>query len=155
MAANMAVEKTPAERYASVKVQKPSASKQPVPASALWLGALGAVPFVALAIAGFFGDAAFRQAVATAQVYYGAVILTFLGGIQWGLAISGASPQDTDTVDTQRLFIGILPALIGWGALLLPYPATMIVLILGFLALLIYDYSAAKRRTGIRGCAVR
>ena len=59
-----------------------------VPAMAAWLGGLGALPFVGLAVAvvGLEGPA--RAVVVQALLGYGAVILSFLGGIHWGLAIA-------------------------------------------------------------------
>ena len=65
-------------------------SKTQVPAAAKWLGVLGAMPFVFLAVAGPFLEASVQERAHFALVAYGAIILSFLGGIHWGLAIAGA-----------------------------------------------------------------
>ena len=54
-------------------------------------------------------------------VTYVAVVLSFLGGIQWGIALS---IHDTAPQSANRLFIlSIIPALLGWGSLWLNSPS--------------------------------
>ena len=62
---------------------------------------------------------------------YGATILSFLGGIRWGVAV--ATPHQP-RVATDYLF-GVTPQLFGWGALFLPDPWRFVVLAAGVLAL--------------------
>jgi Protein of unknown function (DUF3429) len=99
------------------------------------LMASGALPFIAAASMAFFnfGDVRGFQADQIA-VAYGAIILSFLGGIRWGDAIA-KGPVAT-------LFISVLPSLAGFGALLINiYNGTMI-LIVGFAAQALWDYIA-------------
>lgn len=89
------------------------------PGPAAWaLGGAGLIPFVA-GVAGMLWPAALHWPVpggATAALgAYGAVIVSFLGGIHWGLAMAGSGESST-----LRLAWGVVPSLIAWPALLLP-----------------------------------
>lgn len=111
-----------------------------VPRAALWLGAGGALPFATLAMAGpFLGDP-IRTQVFLALIAYGAVILSFLGGIHWGLAMTGSHGADF-----RRLGIGVLPALIGWAALIVPPAIGILALALSFALMLPVDLAATRR----------
>ena len=59
--------------------RKSPPSQTHVPPPAKWLGALGAIPFVFLAVAGPFLEAPLQESAHFALVAYGAVILSFLG----------------------------------------------------------------------------
>jgi hypothetical protein len=102
----------------------------------LWLGAAGALPFLAGAVLAHIRDAAHAGWAVAAALAYGAVILSFLGGIQWGLAMSVVAPA---TRLWHRLGASVLPALLGWLALLLPQGAGVLVLAGGFAVMLIGD----------------
>ena len=103
------------------------------PRAAALLGYAGLLPFViaALAIHARWPDAALPVQVFIA---YGAAILAFLGGIQWGLALgpgrAGAS---------ERMAIGVLPSLLAWLALLLDPAGAIGLLAAGFAALLAWE----------------
>lgn len=103
------------------------------PHTASILGYAGLIPFVfsALAIHGPWPDAALSARVFIA---YGAAILAFLGGIQWGLALVPGN-----TRPTERAAVGVLPSLLAWLALLLPAATAVIVLAAGFVALLLWE----------------
>lgn len=60
---------------------------------------------------------------------YGALILSFLGGIRWGLAIAGRAAHGR-----RDIAIGAVPALVGWAALAIPAPQTFAVLAVAFAA---------------------
>jgi hypothetical protein len=92
-----------------------NADDSKVPRSAGWLGGLGAIPFVGLAGALPFLGGAPQLFAAHALAAYGAVILSFLGGIHWGLAIACR-----DRAIGGRLLLSVMPSLAGWAALLLP-----------------------------------
>jgi hypothetical protein len=70
-----------------------------------------------------------------ALLAYGAVILSFLGGIRWGLAIVKSDHSDL----LSPLCISVLPSLLGWLALLISASAGLLLLALGFFALLLAD----------------
>ncbi|WP_020180123.1 DUF3429 domain-containing protein [Methylopila sp. M107] len=86
-----------------------------IPALPLWLGLAGLAPFIGLALVvalhgpdlpGFDAGRALRA--------YGAVILSFLGGAHWGLALRHPAP------DTRAaLYLGaMVPPLWAWAGLL-------------------------------------
>jgi hypothetical protein len=114
-----------------------------VPASAGWLGGLGAVPFIGLAGALSFLNGAPRLLVAHALVSYGAVILSFLGGIHWGLAIGSQSSADARRLPA-RLILSVAPSLVGWAALLVPEKAGLLVLAIAIVAMLCVDIQATR-----------
>jgi len=93
-----------------------SATDTKIPRAAAWLGGLGAIPFVGLAFAVPFITGVLQGFAAYALLAYGAVILTFLGAVHWGLAI--ASPRAAEGVGP-RLIMSVIPSLIGWVALLI------------------------------------
>ena len=94
------------------------------PAPAVWLGALGAIPFAALAVAISVGPPGISGPAGEMLRAYGAIILSFMGGVQWGLACrdrDGLSAGLSLTgMSAQRLALSVLPALFAWGALFLP-----------------------------------
>lgn len=115
-----------------------------IPLSALLLGAAGVLPFAALAAAALLGlewRYGFPPGMArTGLVAYGAVILSFLGGVRWGLALKhGAEHQ------TGLLVVSVLPSLAAWLALMLPRPHDLTLLIACFLALAVADFAMVRR----------
>lgn len=103
------------------------------PGAAFWLGWAGVLPFLgatgALAL-GWRVDWAVHAFVA-----YGAVILSFLGGIRWGQVV-----LDPEEGSALQLKLAVLPSLLGWLALLLPgrlLPITL--LAIGFALMLWLD----------------
>lgn len=124
-----------AENAASLKT-----AAMPVPAK--WLGATGAIPFVATAVFAAFGPENWSGWAAQALAYYGAVILSFLGGIHWGLAIANNGPE---RISPARLCWSVVPSLIAWAALLLPLFAGLVVLTAAFGLALFVDTRANTR----------
>ena len=78
-----------------------------------------------------------------ALLAYGAIILSFLGGIQWGLAIARPGGASPDTLGG-RLIVSITPSLAAWGALLVPERAGLILLALSIAAMLWVDLRATR-----------
>ena len=103
-----------------------------VPPAAAVLGLAGVLPFVAAAI-GSLQPGPLGAFALTALLAYGAVILSFLGGIHWGLAIDRGSPSDS------HLGIGVVPSLLGWVALLLGGSWGLMLLAAAFLVVLACD----------------
>ena len=72
-------------------------------------------------------------------VLYGAIILSFMGGAQWGLSmVTGGSTMRT------RLAISVLPALAAFGLWFLPATGALLGLAAVFVALLLYDIATAR-----------
>lgn len=104
------------------------------PSRLAWaLGIAGLFPFVAGAALQWFSPPGWRMLAASALLTYGAVIVSFLGGIHWGLAMRTGTPANA------RLVWGVIPSLLGWLAILLDAPWGHVVLTLSLLACLAVD----------------
>jgi hypothetical protein len=111
--------------------------RPPIPSSAAWLGGAGLIPFVALA-AGVAAAGPPAQAIFLDWlVRYGAVIVTFVGALHWGVSMRspGARPDD----ERLHLAWSVVPALGAWIALALPPGAALCVLIGLFAVQLVMD----------------
>ena len=106
----------------------------PLPTAARWLGFAGLLPFAAAALLALTPNAPLHTLALPALLAYGAVILSFLGGIRWGLAMA-ANAADLPA----RLALSVLPSLLAWLALLLAPRAGLLLLALGFAAMLLLD----------------
>lgn len=97
------------------------------------LGLSGLIPFWGLALAKATG---WPHAIPAGEIdamlaTYAATILSFLGGIRWGVAVATASRR---RIAADFVF-GVTPQLFAWGALALPDPWRFWVLGVGVLAL--------------------
>lgn len=120
---------------------RPSSSP-PLPPGARLLGLAGLIPFVAGALALALLDDPARGAAARVLAGYAAVIVSFLGGIHWGLGFARTGAPTT-------MFLwGIVPSLIAWVALLLP-PAAGLVLMATMLVLCYGVDRAVYPRLGV------
>ncbi len=111
-----------------------------VPRPVLWLALAGLVPFLAFTAA--IGLAPFVWSVRALVVLinYGAVVLTFVGAVHWGLALQGP-----DHLSWKRLGWSVVPALLGWGAVnMFPVPA-LLTLAFGFFLAFMLDVQAANQ----------
>ncbi|MEM6616773.1 MAG: DUF3429 domain-containing protein, partial [Pseudomonadota bacterium] len=105
------------------------------------MGYGGLIPFFAPAFLSWMGvTTLFGVGVIAAGQAYGAVILSFLGGIRWGLAVSPVF-QANRTID---IVGSVVPSLLGWVALLMPPTAGIAMLIAGFIGQLVWDLAAAQ-----------
>ncbi len=89
----------------------------------------GALPF-AVATATLFADQAHvRVPAIAALVTYSAVILSFLGGIEWGLALR----EEAGNESTRAMALGLsaVPSLAAWAVLWLPSPTYQVGTALG------------------------
>ncbi len=113
-----------------------------VPKAPLWLGLSGVLPFalglIIFALGGIpaiSADLALRSTVA-----YGAVILSFLGGVRWGLGLLLDNPEKRDA----RFALSVVPSLLGWVAVLMPAFPAMVLLALAFAAQGAWDVGDAE-----------
>ena len=113
-----------------------SASQSTVLTAAKWLGGLGALPFVLMTAAIHEIGGLYNPQAPGALVGYGAVILTFLGGVQWGLSMA---VRDNAGATWERLVISIIPSLIGWAALFMPLKSGILALAGAFVVVLAID----------------
>ncbi len=114
-----------------------------VPLSAAWLGGLGALPFIGLAGAMPFLVGAPRNLAAEALIAYGATILSFLGGIHWGLAIAPQGDARRARLPV-RLILSVVPSLAAWAALLVENTTGLFVLAAAIAAMLWVDLRATR-----------
>lgn len=86
------------------------------------LGYLGLLPFVGGALAALLSDA-LASAALNAFVLYSLAILSFMGGVHWGLALVIGTRQSA------RLFVSVVPVILAWLCLLtLPLHFTLAIL---------------------------
>lgn len=113
-----------------------------IPPAALALGLAGLVPFAVSALLQWTERAIINPDWAlSAGLIYGAVILSFLGGIRWGTAIGpyGAVRQG------REFALSMVPPLAGWVALLLPPTPAICLLAAGFFMQALWDVMAVER----------
>jgi hypothetical protein len=103
---NMPLQEPQLNAAASEQLLKPSV--------AAWaLGLAGLLPFLLGAAGVWFFPFEWSDLAATALLTYAAVIVSFLGGIHWGLAMRQArAPRGW-------LIWGVLPSLLAWALLLM------------------------------------
>jgi hypothetical protein len=82
----------------------------------LRLGRLGLIPFLAPGLAGWIWPAS-APAAGAALAVYAALILSFLGGGRWGMAVAAQQ------VDGRIVSLAMLPSLAGFALLMLPAEA--------------------------------
>ena len=112
---------------------------------AWFLGFAGALPFLVATSVLFVSDASsVRVPAIAALVTYAAVILSFLGGIEWGLAIRDESGNETTRVIA--LGLSTVSSLAAWAVLWLPSPTWQVGTALGlFLGVWAADQWMASR----------
>jgi hypothetical protein len=112
------------------------------------LGLAGLIPFLASALGALAGPESWQGFAHGALLAYGAAILAFLGAVHWGIALR--APAEEQGFAAARLGLGVLPALAGWAAMLLPEGASIAMLVTGFLAT-----AAAEQWAMLRGLLPR
>jgi hypothetical protein len=131
----------------------------------LLLSVLGLVPFLGCAYLASAWQTSSETRGMISLLAYGAVILSFLGGIHWGWVLAegevddlglppanrvgGLSTTLPSRVQKGRIALGVLPALVGWVALLIgilvPAPAIgLCVLIAGFIATMVGEQGSHR-----------
>jgi len=129
-------------------------AQQPIPTPALFLGLGGLIPFVVTALLAWWSapvpesmtqwvvhQRSTSELATIALGAYGAVILSFLGGVRWGnLLFDRAS-----LMHWMPLTLSVLPSLIAWPALLLNPIPMLSLLAAGFALQYAMDVAAGKR----------
>ena len=96
-----------------------------------WLGYGGLLPFLGLALAGLGDFWGLRNWSHQVLLVYAALILAFLGGISWGLALASGR---------QRLFsFSMTPFFAAFAAFLVPYTVGLWILVAAFLIAFLID----------------
>ncbi|ATJ81730.1 hypothetical protein BEI_0743 [Halomonas beimenensis] len=89
------------------------------------------LPFGGALAAAWLAPTFWQLLAIQAFLAYGALILSFLGGVHWGLALAHGQRH--------RLVAGILPSLVAWPSLLIDARLGAWILLVGFLALRAYE----------------
>jgi hypothetical protein len=103
-----------------------------------WLGFGGLIPFIVLAALTLIGPEGWKDWVSGGLIAYGAVILSFLGGITWGLAVTRERKPDP------LYLASMAPFFAAWIALLLPRFPGLLLLMAAFLGSLANDFLLKK-----------
>ena len=117
-----------------------SPAAEPLPRAVAWLGYGGLLPFIALAAAtvaaqlsgqsGGQNGEYWPQAWNAALLTYGAAILSFVGALHWGFAMT--LRDLTERQQTASFVWSVVPALVAWIALLTSPLLAAILLVAGF-----------------------
>ena len=118
-----------------------SQAKDNTPPIVKWLGYGGLLPFVISAAALAIG-ASHSNLWLQALVGYGAVILSFVGALHWGFAMT--HPDMALPERSQSFLWSVVPSLVAWLALLLDPELACALLIIGFLLHLYRDKHVAR-----------
>ncbi|MCP5364279.1 MAG: DUF3429 domain-containing protein [Hyphomicrobiales bacterium] len=110
-----------------------------IPSAALWLGLAGLVPFVGSLIVLVFMPEFEGGRVGRVITVYGAIILSFLGGMLWGLASAALGHDPLDGDSKRLLTLSAMPPVVAWLAVFLAQSAAFWVLALAFALVLILD----------------
>ncbi|MGO8955169.1 MAG: DUF3429 domain-containing protein [Rhodomicrobium sp.] len=106
--------------------QRGTIPSQAMPLPARTLGMAGLIPFALGALAVNFAPEIKAEAAAT-LLYYGAVILSFLGGIRWGFAV-----LEAEKASWAAYGLGVAPSLVAWFAAVAGGPGGLLVLAVAF-----------------------
>lgn len=98
---------------------------------ALLLGLIGLAPFIGCGLAALGTSAA--DAWLEALIGYAALVLSFAGGVHWGLVLGEAEPRSPGP----RLGLAVVPLVLGWAALvcavLVAFWLALAILIAGYI----------------------
>ncbi len=123
-----------------------------LPPVAVALGIAGLLPFIGCGLGAIAMPSPDAERFLAALLAYGAVVLAFLGAVHWGFVLESPEPDAMASLtrqDRPRLILGVVPALIGWVALLMPLvlsaEAGIAVLIAGHVATVAMEAQLRRR----------
>jgi hypothetical protein len=123
-------------------------SSRYVPKPAAYIGAAGLIPFVATALAVWFAPAGWAERALEIQLFYGAVIISFLGAAHWGLALAGQGTEGDEhrACTWPRLGYSVAPALVAWVSLITAPIVALGIQLASFLASFLVDFVTTRVR---------
>ena len=114
-----------------------------IPKAPLWLGIAGLIPFFGMLSLAAGIDGPQRTVRLFYLAGYGAIILSFVGALHWGVAMM--LTRDSDADRWKLMTWSTVPALIGWSTLPLPPHPAFAVLIATFWVHFAMDRGLATR----------
>jgi len=144
-----------------LKIIKETFSLKDVPPQAFYIGLAGVLPYLATSLSTVFCAWEFANTTTNGtgflishqtaealvhvleplQVGYGAVIISFLGAIHWGLEFAGYGGHQ----GYRRYAIGVVAPAVAWPTILMPVESALITQFLAFTMLYYVDTRAAYR----------
>ncbi len=123
---------------------------QKTPGLVVALGVAGLIPFALCGLGAVVTDQPYAGRALLALVAYGAVVLSFVGAVHWGLLMGLPEPGVTDAyLPRARLLWGIAASLIGWVSVLaylwVAPSIALAVLIAGFVVMLVLEVGWNRR----------
>lgn len=100
-----------------------------IPLPALVLGGGGVIPFATAAAMVWLAPEAWRPLAWWSLQSYGAIILSFVGAIHWGIALEYSGG---DALQWRMMGWSVVPALFAWATLWLNPQLAVLLLLLGF-----------------------
>jgi hypothetical protein len=122
----------------STQTHIPPISTNKTPPAAVWLGYAGLLPFFAGAILTLPLAGSYRAWGTILLIGYGAIILSFMGGIHWGTAMM------RNDMTKESLGKSVAPSLVALLAVIVGGSVGLMILSLGFAGLLAWDERETK-----------
>lgn len=129
-----------------------------LPLLAIIMGIASLLPIVGCTCAIIFLSPAVTPHMLEVTVGYGAMMLSFMGAVHWGLALETPAiitpGQETGKISTYRLLLGGVPAGIGWLSLcaaMFHELAAVLMLMAGFAGVVVVERMAWRRGAMPRG----
>ena len=124
----------------------PIGSDQNIPKAALLLGLAGVLPFIVFGLLAITlgGGIVTPKLADTLLIGYGAIILSFVAGIRWGLALTAHNESD----QAVQMTVSVVPSLIAWTACFMPFAYGLPLLALTHAAVAVWDIRAMHNGRG-------
>jgi hypothetical protein len=117
-----------------------------LPILAVILTVAGIIPFLLCGLGAVAANDVTSQPAVLVLIGYGAAVLSFLGGVHWGLTLA----TEDDPAERPRLALGVVPGLMGWGALAASLYSKapifgLLLLILAFILTVVVEWRGHRR----------
>jgi|GEM_PF-31745 len=117
-------------------------SNKKIPGPARVLGIGGLIPFIIGAAALWWVPGAWRADALRLLLLYSAVILSFVGAVHWGRALS--QRNQSDSALWLPMSLSVVPALVAWGSFVLPPMQTIAAMLAAFIGQYFIDVSLIR-----------
>jgi hypothetical protein len=122
-----------------------SGTRAIMPLPVLLISLVALVPFIGCGLAALGPTMGAADPWLQALIGYAAVVLGFIGGAHWGLALREPEPKLRNT----RIGLAVVPPLLGWAALVAGLGVAkwlaLVVLIAGYILALVVEHQGRQR----------